>query len=430
MLDVNLIRNNPDAVREGISFKKANPQLVDDFLALDKKWRELVKETDDFRAEQRKAGESREIKKAKELKVKIQKNEEQLKDIEKERERILYLIPNLPMADVPVGKDESENQVLRNWGEIPKFDFEPKDHMELGEALDIIDVKMAADISGSRFNYLKGGLAMMEFAIVQYVFSILTDEKIIEKIAKKISSDFPAKPFVPVVPPVMIKPEVYIRMARLNSENEDEKFYLQKDNLYLIGSAEHTLGPLHMDQTIDELRLPLRYVGFSTSFRREAGSYGKDTRGILRVHQFDKVEMESFSLPELSAKEQDFFVAIQEYMLQELKLPYQVMLLCTGDMGGPNAKQIDIETWIPSQNKYRETHSADFMADYQARRLNTKVKRLDGKTELVHMNDATAFAIGRILIAIMENYQQKDGSILVPEVLQKYLNFSAIRAIK
>ncbi len=427
MLDVNLIRNNPDAVREGISFKKANPQLVDDFLALDKKWRELIKEIDDFRFEQRKAGESREIEKAKKFKIKIQNNEEQLKNIENERERILYLIPNLPMADVPVGKDESENQFLRKWGEIPEFDFEPKDHLELGEALDIIDVKIAADVSGSRFNYLKGGLAMMEFAIVQYVFSILTDEKIIKKIAEKISLDFPAKPFVPVVPPVMIKPEVYVRMARLNSENEDEKFYLQKDNLYLIGSAEHTLGPLHMDQIINESQLPLRYVGFSTSFRREAGSYGKDTRGILRVHQFDKVEMESFTLPELSAKEQEFFVAIQEYMLQELKLPYQVMLLCTGDMGGPNARQIDIETWIPSQNKYRETHSADLMTDYQARRLNTKVKRSDGKIELVHMNDATAFAIGRILIAIMENYQQKDGLILVPEVLQKYLNFSVIK---
>ncbi|MEK7549043.1 MAG: serine--tRNA ligase [Patescibacteria group bacterium] len=427
MLDINLIRNNPDLVREGISFKKADPRLVDDFLALDKKWRELVKETDDFRSEQKKAGDNREIEKAKELKIKIQNNEERLKSVEKERERILYLIPNLPMEDVPIGKNESENQFLRKWGEIPKFDFEPKDHLELGEALDVIDVKIAADVSGSRFNYLKGGLAMMEFAIVQYVFSILIDEEIIKKIAGKISPDFPAKPFVPVVPPVMIKPEVYIKMARLDPGQEEERFYLPKDNLYLIGSAEHTLGPLHMDETIGESRLPLRYVGFSTSFRREAGSYGKDIRGILRVHQFDKVEMESFSLPELSVKEQEFFVAIQEYMLQELKLPYQVMLLCAGDMGGPNARQIDIETWIPSQNKYRETHSADFMADYQARRLNTKVKRSDGKTELVHMNDATAFAIGRTLIAIMENYQQKDGSIVIPEVLQKYLGFKEIK---
>ena len=427
MLDINFIRENPQQVKKGIVAKNFNPRLVDDFLALDEKWRELVKKTDDFRSEQKKAGNNREIEKAKELKIKIQNNEEQLKSVEKERERILYLIPNLPMEDVPVGKNESENQFLRKWGEITKFDFEPKDHLELGEALDIIDVKMAADVSGSRFNYLKGELAMMEFAIVQYIFSILTDEKIIKKIAKKISPDFPVKPFVPVVPPVMIKPEVYTKMARLDPGQEEERFYLPKDNLYLIGSAEHTLGPLHMDQTIGESQLPLRYVGFSTSFRREAGSYGKDTRGILRVHQFDKVEMESFSLPELSAKEQEFFVVIQEYMLRELKLPYQVMLLCTGDMGGPNAKQIDIETWIPSQNKYRETHSADFMADYQARRLNTKVKRLNGKTELVHMNDATAFAIGRILIAIMENYQQKDGSIVIPKALQKYLGFKKIK---
>ncbi|HUZ92396.1 MAG TPA: aminoacyl--tRNA ligase-related protein, partial [Candidatus Paceibacterota bacterium] len=209
-------------------------------------------------------------------------------------------------------------------------------------------------------------------------------------------------------------------------EPKEERYYIPSDDAYLVGSAEHTLGPLHMDETIPEENLPLRYVGFSTAFRREAGSYGKDTKGILRVHQFDKIEIESFTLPEYAVTEQDFIVAIQENMMWELELPYQVVQICTGDMGGPDARQIDIETWIPSQGKYRETHTSDYMGDYQARRLNTKVKRKSGKTEFVHMNDATAFAIGRTLIAIMENYQTKDGKIEVPKVLQKYLGKKVI----
>jgi seryl-tRNA synthetase len=222
----------------------------------------------------------------------------------------------------------------------------------------------------------------------------------------------------------MIRPEVFQRMARL--EPKEERYYIPSDDIYLIGSAEHTLGPLHMDETIQEDRLPIRYLGFSTAFRREAGSYGKDTRGILRVHQFDKLEMESFVSPEEGFAEQDFFVAIQEYLVHSLGLPYQVVAICTGDMGNPDVRQFDIEMWIPSQGKYRETHTSDYMGDYQARRLATKMKRKDGKTEFVHMNDATAFAIGRTLIAIMENYQTADGKIMVPEVLQKYVGKKVI----
>jgi len=225
----------------------------------------------------------------------------------------------------------------------------------------------------------------------------------------------------------MIKPDVYTKMARLSPEDKTERYYIPSDDIYLVGSAEHTLGPIHIDQIIPEADLPIRYVAFSTAFRREAGSYGKDTRGILRVHQFDKIEMESFSKPEDSVLEQNFFVAIQEYLVKSLEIPYQVVSICTGDMGKPDARQIDIECWIPSQKKYRETHTSDLMTDYQARRLNTKLKRRDGKIEFVHMNDATAFAIGRILVAILENYQQKDGSIKVPKVLQKYCGFKVIK---
>ncbi|MBP9771602.1 MAG: serine--tRNA ligase, partial [Candidatus Pacebacteria bacterium] len=221
------------------------------------------------------------------------------------------------------------------------------------------------------------------------------------------------------VPPVMMRSAVMNRMARL--QPIDERYYFEKDDMVFVGSAEHTIGPLHMDEILTEESLPIRYIGYSTAFRREAGTYGKDTKGILRQHQFDKLEMESFALPEHSYAEQDFFVAIQEYMLQQLRLPYQVVIICTGDMGGPDHRQMDIETWMPGQHTYRETHTSDLMGGYQARRLNTRIKRTDGKTEPVHMNDATLFAIGRTLIAIIENYQNADGSITIPEALRPYM---------
>ena len=201
----------------------------------------------------------------------------------------------------------------------------------------------------------------------------------------------------------------------------EEHYMFPNDDLMLIGSAEHTLGSMHIDKIFEESDLPIRYAGYSTAFRREAGAAGKDTSGILRQHQFDKLEMEVFSLPENAMQEQNFLVGIQEYALKLLKLPYQVVAVCTGDMGFPDTRQFDIETWMPGQNKDRETHSADYTGGFQARRLNTRVRRADGKIEHVHMNDATVIAIGRILIAIIENYQQADGSIKIPEVLRKYL---------
>ena len=230
---------------------------------------------------------------------------------------------------------------------------------------------------------------------------------------------------MPIIPPVMIRPEIFEKMARL--EPKEERYYLPQDDLYLIGSAEHTLGPIHLNQTLNEGDLPVRYAGYTTAFRREAGSYGKDMKGILRVHQFNKLEMESFTIPENSIKEQDFIVGIQEYLMQQLNIPYRIMMICTGDMGGPDARQIDVECWIPSQGKYRETHTSDMMTDYQARRLNTRVRRKNGISEFVHMNDATAFSMNRPIIAILENYQQEDGSVVVPEVLRKYLGKDIIK---
>jgi seryl-tRNA synthetase len=293
--------------------------------------------------------------------------------------------------------------------------------------LDILDLERAAKVSGARFGYWKGAAAQLEFAVVQYVMKLLTNEASLRPIADKVESGYSAKPFIPVIPPVMIKPEMFKRAARLSDEDRDERYYIQQDDLYLVGSAEHTLVTMHADEIIDEAKLPLRYLGFSTSFRREAGSYGKDVKGMIRVHQFDKLEMESFTSAANGLKEHKLFIEIIRYILQQLELPHQSILISTGDMGKPDAHQVDFETWIPSQDKYRETHTADYMSDYQSRRLGIKNKKKDGTTELVHTNDATAAAFSRLPIAIMENYQQEDGTIKVPKILQEFMGFDVIK---
>ena len=344
--------------------------------------------------------------------------EAELSTIRAELDPLLLKIPNLPTSDTPVGKSEDENVVLRQVGSRPSFAFTPKEHSEIGEALGLIDTKRGTDVAGTRFAYLIGDLVLLQNAMHQFVLSILTNEAILSTIIAKAGLSVTPKAFLPVVPPLFIRPNVFQKMARI--EPRDERYHIASDDLYLIGSAEHTLGPLHMDETLREEDLPLRYCAFTSAFRREAGSYGKDMKGIIRLHQFDKMEMESFTLHEHGVAEQDFLVAIQEYITTQLRIAYQVVMCCTGDQGDPDARHIDIETWMPGQDKYRETHSADYMTDYQTRRLNTKVKREGGKNELIHTNDATAFA-GRTLVAILENYQNEDGSVTIPEVLRPFM---------
>jgi seryl-tRNA synthetase len=415
MLDIKYIRQNQKIIKDILIKRKKDPNILEDLIASDNArlaeigLLEKTRYKKNLLLKTPKPEEQRE--KALKLKEEEKAGQKRLSVIEQEFLNLLYKIPNLIADDVPVGKDDLENVEVRKWGEIKKFSFKPKDHLELGQFLGIIDVETASKVAGPRFSYLKGIGALLEFALVQHAFNFLTNKDNIK-----------SKPFVPVVPPIMIRPEVYTKMARLDPTQAEERYFMPLDNLYLIGSAEHTLGPMHMDEVIKEEYFPLRYVGFSTSLRREAGSYGKDTRGILRVHQFDKVEIESFTLPEESLKEQDFIVSIQEKLMQSLEIPYRVVMVCTGDMGGPDFRQIDIESWLPSQNTYRETHSADLMTDYQSRRLNTKVKRKDGTTQLVHMNDATVFAIGRTIVAILENNQQEDGSVIIPIPLRPYLD--------
>ncbi|OGY81688.1 MAG: serine--tRNA ligase [Candidatus Kerfeldbacteria bacterium RIFCSPHIGHO2_12_FULL_48_17] len=418
MLDIRFVRENKALVQKAAKDKRIQVS-VEEVLKLDEHRRELQQAMEGIRKMRKTAAREKDAKKGKELKQKLQALEKESALVLAKYEPLLQMLPNVPSADTPVGKDESENRVVRKVGEPREFDFIPLPHWELGKKLDIIDNERAAKTSGARFTFLKREAARMEFALVQFVFQTLTDEKILAKIIEDAHLSVLPTAFIPIVPPVFIKPDAFQKMARL--EPKDERYYIPSDDAFLIGSAEHTLGAMHMDETFPEADLPLRYIGFSTAFRREAGSYGKDTKGILRVHQFDKLEMESFTIAEDSIDEQNFFVAIQEYFMRALELPYHVVMICTGDMSSPDARQIDIETWMPGQGKYRETHTSDLMTDYQARRLHIRVKRKQGGTQFVHMNDATAFAVGRTLIAILENYQQKDGGIAIPLVLQPFM---------
>jgi seryl-tRNA synthetase len=420
MLDISFIRQNPEKVKKAVESRNVDPKLVDDFLVIDEKWRNRKKEIDEKRAQQNKFEKEKNIEEARKIKEEIKKLEEILEKIEKERQIILYQFPNIPQEDVKIGKDEKENEVLREIGEKSKFDFQPKDYLNIAEKLDLIDTERAAKVSGTRFGYIKGDLARLEFAIVNYIFSFLRNY------------DFRA-----VVPPVIIKTEMMKGMGYFDTEKDkEERYILEKDDMVLVGTAEQSIGPMHAGEIFEEEELPKRYVAFSSCFRREAGSYGKDTKGILRVHQFDKIEMFDFCQPEKSQEEHRLLLNLVETMMQEIKIPYRVVRLCTGDLAKPSAITYDIESWLPGQNngtgEYRETHSISNVTDFQARRLNIKykpkVKGLNLKTnEYVHMLNGTAFAIGRILIAIIENYQTKNGTIKIPEVLQKYIGIDEIK---
>jgi seryl-tRNA synthetase len=434
MLDIKFIRENKDIVKAGAAKKHVEID-IDLLLDLDEKRLALMSRTEALRSEQNKMSNliavekdfnarAQMISEMKIVKEEFKEKEEELQKILAEWQALMLKVPNIPSVDTPEGPDESGNQVIREWGQIPTFDFTPKEHYELGEALGIIDTQTAAEVASSRFSYLKGDLVRLQFALIQMCLEILTDKETLTKIAHDAGLSIDVSAFVPVVPPVFVRPLVQVKMARYLTP--EDHYLFPNDDLMLIGSAEHTLGSMHMNKIFEESELPIRYAGYSTAFRREAGTAGKDTNGILRQHQFDKLEIEVFSLPENGSVEQNFLVAIQEYILQTLKLPYHVVLVCTGDMGFPDTRQIDIETWMPGQNKYRETHSSDFTGGFQARRLNTRVRRSDGRIEPVHMNDATVIAIGRTLIAIIENYQQADGSIKIPEVLQKYIGKDVI----
>jgi len=414
MLDIKFIRQNPDKVKEGCEKKQVKVD-IDRLLILDEQRRKYLKDIEFLKTEQNRLSDEiskevdstrkgEQISKAQEIRDEVRKDDKVLRGLTQEFKRLILQIPNLPQDDVPTGKDESDNVVLKEVGKKPEFDFKPKDYSEIAEKLDLIDVKRAAKISGSRFGYLKNEGALLEFALLGLALNTLIP-----------------KGFVPVIPPVMIKPEMAQGMGYPEQFDGEEAYFIEKDNLFLIGTAEQSLGPMHANEVLEEKELPKRYLAFPcTAFRREAGSYGKDTRGIFRVHQFDKIEMFSFCKPKDSKREHQFFLKIEEELMQALKIPYQVIQMCTGDLGFPAAVKYDIEAWFPFEGRYRETHSTSNCTDFQARRLNIRWRDEEGRLNFVHTVNGTVFS-QRPILAILENYQQKDGSIKIPKVLQKYI---------
>lgn len=425
MLDIRFIRDNADRVQEAAK-QKGYDVNIQQLLELDSSRRELQQQTDTLRtrrneiSSQMKGGRPEQalVDEGKQIKIELAEREEYLRAANDEYMALLKKVPNMPTDDVPVGLSEDENVVAKTVGEIPQFDFAPKNHAEIAEQRGWLDKERAAKVSGSRFAYVMGDLVKLQLAIEYFVIDTLTDEAKITEIAAGAGLNVSTKPFVPVLPPLMIKTEAYDQMDRL--EPQDDRYKIEGEELWLQGSAEHVLGSMHAGEIFDESELPLRYLGFATSFRKEAGTYGKDMEGMIRMHQFDKLEMESFSTAATSYDEHMLFIAIQEYLLNALKIPYHVLQKVTGDIGKPDARAVDMEAWLPGQNKYRETHTADYMTDYQARRLNTRV-RIGDSMELVHTNDATAFALGRIMVAIIENYQTHDCHVRIPDVLRGYM---------
>lgn len=432
MLDIRFIRDNAAAVQQNAHNKGYSVNIAE-LIELDDQRRELARRADELRerrnvnAAKMKGGkpEPALIEEGKAIKIELAELEESLGLLEADVLKLQKSVPNMASDDVPIGATEDENVVAKIVGEPTQFSFAPMNHWEIAERRDWIDKERAAKVAGSRFAYIKGDLVKLQMAIVQYVMNELSDSETLEKIAKKASLEgISVAPFTPILPPLMIRTELYDAMDRL--EPRDDRYKLEDDDLWLQGSAEHVMGSMHANEILTEGQLPLRYLGYATSFRREAGTYGKDMEGILRMHQFDKLEMESFTTGEDGMKEHLFMVAIQEYLLASLGLPYRVIQKCTADIGKPNARGIDMEAWLPGQDQYRETHTADYMTDYQARRLQTRVRRASGEVELVHTNDATAFALGRVMIAIIENGQEEDGRVRVPDVLQPYLGGKTI----
>jgi seryl-tRNA synthetase len=414
MLDLKLIRSDPERVKRALA-RRGAAEEVDTLLALDGRRRELLPEVEGAQAERKAL--SKQIGEAKQrgeeagetiatvqgLKERIESGKAELEQIEADLDRIAAALPNLPDPDAPDGMAEEDAVVLREVGERPSFDFEPRDHLEIGTELGLIDMESAARLSGSRFAYLKGDLVLLELALVRYAIDLVRGEG-----------------HEPVVPPVLVREEALYGTGFLPGDR-DQIYEVPKDDLFLVGTSEVALAGLHADEILEADRLPLRYAGFSPCFRREAGAAGRDTRGIFRVHQFDKVEMFSFVEPSQSAVEHERLLAIEERILSELEIPYRVVNVAAGDLGAPAAKKYDCEAWIPSQGRYRELTSCSNTTDYQARRLNCRYRPADNEAlQVVHTLNGTAVAVGRTMIALIENRQDRVGGFTLPNILYAY----------
>ncbi|OGG13192.1 serine--tRNA ligase [Candidatus Gottesmanbacteria bacterium RIFCSPHIGHO2_02_FULL_39_11] len=409
MLDTKFIRENLEAVQKAALNKNRKVEW-DKLLDFDDRKKELGKKIQELRTERNELAGDRgqgtgDREKGKKIKEELKKLEEEEREVNKELNRILLTVPNVPHPSVPVGKDETGNVEVRKEGKIPHFDFTPLDHIELIKKLDLADLERGGKVGGFRAYFLKNEGALLEMAVLSYTF---------QKLAQK--------GYTPIIAPSLVKEFTLFGNGQFPWGRE-EVYHLEKDDVYLAGTAEVPVTAYYSGETLNEKDLPQKFVAFSPCFRREAGSYGKDTKGLYRLHQFNKVEQViiTTSDEENSLKFHEELQENSESILKDLRLPYRVLLMCTGDMGEPQVKKYDIETWMPGKNAYGETMSNSFMGDFQARRLNIRYKAKDGTTKFAHTLNNTAVASPRILIAILENYQQKDGSVVVPEVLRPFV---------
>jgi seryl-tRNA synthetase len=419
VLDIKAVREDPEVFRRALARRNLGDS-VDELLAADERRRQLTARVEELRAEQNRAskaigraqGDEKQglIDEVAKVSTELRGLEPELAEADARLTALLAKIPNLPHDSAPDGFTDEDAVEVKRHLEPPTFDFAPRDHAELGELLGILDTERGARTSGSRFVYLLGDLVFVQFALMRHAMDILA-----------------AKGFVPVIPPVLVREDAMYGTGFLPTEAVNI-YKIEEDELYLVGTAEVPLAAFHLGEILDEAQLPLHYAGYSTCFRREAGTYGKDLGGMFRVHQFDKVEMFAFSTPETSWDQHEFLLSVEEEIIGNLEIPYRVVNIAAGDLGGAAAKKYDIEAWLPGQGRYRELTSCSNTTDYQARRMHTRVRRGDGTVEVLHTLNGTATAVGRTLIAILENHQRADGSVELPEALHPYLPGS-VRAL-
>jgi seryl-tRNA synthetase len=403
MIDIQFLRDNPEKVKEGVAAKGYKIEVVDEALQLDEQRRQLIQQVQDLRTERNKVAKERNIERGKEIKQQLQELEPKLTEVEEKFEELFKTIPNLPADDAPRGKNEDENVEVRKWGEVPQFSFQPKDHVQIGQDLDLIDFENGAKVSGSQFYYLKNEAVLLEMALLQFGLEVLQQ-----------------KGFIPVITPDLAQSRYYLGTGYQPKGDEAQIYEIAGEDLGLIATAEVTMAGYHADEVLMEKELPKKYAAISHAYRQEAGAYGKYSKGLYRVHQFTKLEMFAYTTPDQSNAMHQEFLAIEEELLQKLNIPYRVLEMCTGDLGAMAAKKYDLEAWMPGRGDYGEVTSTSNTTDYQARNLNIKYRAGD-HNEYAHLLNGTAFAISRTLIAILENYQQEDGSVLIPEVLQKWV---------
>jgi seryl-tRNA synthetase len=416
MLDIKLLRENLDEVKARIATRGAKIDW-DEFVSIDRERREALANIERHKEKKnRLSGDIGQIKKSggdaaalmrevEEVSAAIRNSEGPLAEIETRFEQFMLTVPNLPNPSVTVGKNSDDNKEIRRWGEPPKFEFEPKNHWDIGEELDILDFERAAKIAGSRFAVYRDAGAKLERSLINFMLDLHSKEN----------------GYKEMIPPALVNRASLIGTGQL-PKFADDLFRLAQGEYFLIPTAEVPLTNLHRDEMLEREELPIKYVAYTPCFRSEAGSYGKDVRGLIRLHQFNKVEMVKFTEPETSYDELESMVQNAEEVLKRLKLPYRVVELCTGDMGFAPAKTYDLEVWLPAQNAYREISSCSNCEDFQARRANIRYRRdKKAKPIFVHTLNGSGLAVGRTLVAILENYQQKDGSVAIPEALRPYM---------